>query len=277
MKKFAVIGYPLNYSRSPEIHNRAFVNLGMNAVYEKLELVPQIFQLRIKEVKTQNEWSGFNVTIPFKKEIIPFLDALDQTAQAVGAVNTVEISDRGEWIGHNTDVIGFIKPLQTLPESPDSCLVIGAGGAARAVLFGLLSVIKPREIMVCNRTRSKAEELKNALAGRADIPIEVAALNEMTDCNRSFDLVVNTTSVGMGQLKDKQPLSLKGILRPGSVVYDLIYNPQETRLLQEASALGATTINGWPMLVYQAAASFRIWTGRDFPQEILQELLSLNS
>lgn len=273
MKKYAVIGYPLSHSSSPQIHNSAFSHLNLDARYEKLEIAPNVFSERIAQLKANREWGGFNITIPFKQQIIPFLDDLDRTARAVGAVNTVQITGQGKWIGHNTDVAGFVKPLQQSGFSPETCLLIGAGGAARAILYALLTFFSAEKIVICNRTVSKAHKLQQDFSAVTQSAIEVVDLNKISAYKKGFDLIVNSTSVGMGALKDWQPVELKGLVKENTLVYDLIYNPAQTRLLKQAAELGARILNGWPMLIFQAAESFRIWTGTNFPEPILNRLL----
>ena len=161
-QKYAIIGFPLDHSQSPAIHNAAFKTFNMNAVYRTLRIEPQHFVKTIEMLKKE-KWGGFNVTIPFKQRILPYLDSIDPLAEKIGAVNTIRVDEQGRWAGFNTDYIGFLKPLQPLVASISSCLIIGAGGAARAVAFGILDRLNPETLTILNRTRSNAENLINDL------------------------------------------------------------------------------------------------------------------
>ena len=271
MKKYGIIGYPLGHSFSPTIHNTAFKHYGMNAEYGKIEIENSVFDSKIRELK-EEEWGGFNVTIPYKQQIIQHLDQLEPICAGIGAVNTIKVEKGGTWKGYNTDYIGFIKPIQSYIDKMDTCLLIGAGGAAQAVGFGLLEFSSIKKLIVLNRTKERGENLIHKLKSFKDIEyifIDSDKSNEITD---AFDLIVNTTSIGMGALKDQSPISITGISNSETIVYDLIYNPAQTVFLKEAKQAGLSTINGLPMLIGQAEESFKIWTGKNFRNSVKLEL-----
>ena len=257
------------HSLSPAMHNAAFQTLGLDAHYEALgvteaELPEVVARLREDDVY------GANVTIPHKLTVIPLLDALSPEAERVGAVNTI-LNRGGELTGHNTDVNGFLRALRERsgydPESRD-VVMLGAGGSARAVGFALLRV--GATLGIVNRTTSKAE----ALARGLDRYGHVAAVRPDSVINavQRASLLVNTTSAGhethgAGQL----PLP-HGIL-PREMVVDIIYRPVRTPLLEAAERDGLKTQNGLPMLVYQGAEAFELWTGQDAPTGVMFEAL----
>ena len=273
MKKYAILGYPLKHSFSPTIHNAAFSDLKWDAEYVKYEIEPASFDEKIEQLKQEN-WSGFNITIPFKQEIIQHLDFIDPLAERIGAVNTVKISEQGKWRGYNTDYRGFIKPLADLDIHPASCLILGAGGAARAVAFGLAEHFQIRKMVFVNRTMHKADKLIGDLRKFYGIDFGLETAQKEEQKNETFDLVVNTTSVGMGELAGQCVLSPASVAHKQSVVYDLIYNPRITRFLELAEKENLVTINGLPMLIHQAALSFKIWSGLTYPDKVLSELVN---
>ena len=272
MKKYAILGYPLKHSFSPTIHNSAFTYLKLEAEYVKHEIDPACFDKSIDQIKKEN-WDGFNITIPFKQDIIRHLDFIDPLAERIGAVNTVHINERGKWRGYNTDYWGFIKPLLDLDINPESCLILGAGGAARAVAFGLAENFNVDKIVFVNRTAKKAVKLIQDLKKYYDITFSVETTEKQVQKNEAFDLIANTTSVGMGNLAGQFVLSPSLVTHKQSVVYDLIYNPQTTRFLELAKKENLVTINGLAMLIYQAALSFNIWTDLDFPESVVHSLI----
>jgi shikimate dehydrogenase len=276
MKKFAVIGYPLSHSLSPQMHNTAFRVLNMDAHYEKLEIAPDSFDETIRRFK-EDTYSGFNVTIPHKTRILDYMDEVDSDAAAVGAMNTVVIGD-GHWTGYNTDIAGFTAPLAERKAEIKRVLILGNGGAARAVIYALIKYISADHISVAGRDLSKPAQLcehfrPSALATLLQ-PLQFTAAEKETD---GYDLIVNTTPLGMAPRITGTPLPGLKKLKKNSIVYDLIYNPAKTRLLMEAEKAGKdiVTINGLEMLLQQAAHSFRLWTGQEMPlAPVRQSLLT---
>ncbi len=266
-KRCAIIGFPLGHSLSPLIHNTAFEFLGIPARYVKLEIKPHRFDSTIEKLKAE-DWLGFNVTIPFKEKILPLLSKTDQNASQIGAVNTIHCNSN-LWIGYNTDWLGFLKPLEQRNVFPENCLILGAGGAARAVVFGLLKLPSTQKLVIANRTMEKAEKIKNDFNEKLIQTISLARLDSL---NSSFDLIVNTTSVGMKGREVRPLVDLKKVTHQNSTVYDLVYNPLRTVLLRQAETLGLHTIDGLEMLVYQAEAAFKIWTGNEFTKQLLNTI-----
>ena len=278
MRKYCLIGWPLKHSLSPDIHNTTFKKLEINALYEKFEINPDNFDQNVKTLK--NDYSGFNVTIPFKTKIIPFLDELDQKAKNVGAVNTVCKRD-GRWIGYNTDIDGFIAPLLPLNRVFKECLLIGSGGAARAVIYSLLHYLSPQLILMGVIEFDQAEKLKNdfiEIARGKQTQIDIYPVKEVTEFINRMDLIINATPLGTSPNIDQTPLPDIAKISENTVIYDLVYNPIKTRLQNDAAQYckSCITINGLEMLVGQAAAAFSLWTGHEMPKkEILIHLQNI--
>ncbi len=270
MENYGIIGYPLSHSLSPQIHNLAFQTLNIDARYEKIEIKPEHFDNIISQLKSEG-WKGFNVTVPFKEKIIPYLDEIEPVTGRIGAVNTVKISGN-KWTGYNTDYIGFIRPIEKDLKRIDCALIIGAGGASRAVIYGLLEKTNIKCLYIANRTESRARQLLKSLSYSDEIKIKIIDLAEINSIEQPVDLLVNTTNVGMGSLIEETPVKIsKKFIN--SIVYDLIYNPKKSKLLRLAESLGCRTINGFPMLLYQADESFKIWTGKHFPDKVFRTFL----
>lgn len=256
-KLYGVIGSPIAHSMSPHIHNDAFKQMDYNAHYHAFHIEPDELEDAVKGMKALGV-SGFNVTIPHKEAIIPLLDEVDEAARSIGAVNTVVNRD-GVLIGYNTDGKGYVEALKEVTMLKNKrVLIIGAGGAARAIFYTLAKEGNI-QIDLYNRTASKAVELiqEFSLNHLAKGISSKEAVNRMKD----YDVVVQTTSVGMFPYTEESPFPLINI-KEGAVFSDIIYNPIETRLLRDAKALGAVTQNGVSMFAYQAAFAFEHWTGQ---------------
>lgn len=271
----AVIGHPIGHSLSPRIHNTALVTLGLEPVYEARDIPPERLAKGVLDLVSEG-FSGFNVTIPHKEAIVPLLDRLADSARRVGAVNTVRVvRGGGEPMleGHNTDVAGFLGPLRPFMERLTGCrvLVWGAGGAARAVVAAVLETLDPELVTLVARRSDAVYALAADLdaGGRLVAAPWPASAHAVDD----HDLLVNTTPLGMQPNVDSSPAGSGEGLRRGQVVYDLVYRPGRTRLIEDAHRVHADVIGGLPMLVGQAAEAFRIWTGVDMPVEsVLTEL-----
>ena len=271
----AVIGYPLAHSISPRFQQPAFDHLGLAVRYVARETPPEELPAFLTELRGP-QWLGVNVTVPHKEAVAAAVDDLSTEARLIGAVNTVR-KEAGRLIGHNTDAAGFLRGLTDAACDPQgvAALILGAGGAARAVAVALLQA-GARHVTVANRTVSRAERLVATLAASFDAarlaagPLQAEAVRPALE---GADLVVNTTTVGMahGPAAAASPLAaaLLASLRPGALVYDLVYNPAETPLLQAARAQGYRTQGGLPMLIYQGAASFELWAGQPAPVELM--------
>ncbi|RMH62014.1 MAG: shikimate dehydrogenase [Calditrichaeota bacterium] len=268
--QLGIIGHPLGHTYSPQMHEWAIRHYKWKGSYATKAIAPENFDKEIKMMKEKGTWHGFNVTIPYKERIIPYLDAIDDAAARIGAVNTVLRLADGGWKGFNTDAEGFVAPIHERLKGMHNALMVGAGGAARAVLAGLARHAPHIRLYIKNRTKERAKKLTITMAV-AGLPIQTALLDD-SPISR-FDLIINTTQVGMGAYKDQTPLPrLADLVHANSFVYDLIYNPEETLLLQQARQLGCPFSNGLPMLVEQGSQAFNIWTGRPFPPEIIPDL-----
>ncbi|MTD29732.1 shikimate dehydrogenase [Planomicrobium sp. YIM 101495] len=260
MKKwYAVIGDPIAHSLSPYMHDAWFQESSIDASYIPVHLEPSELEDGFHALKKIGV-SGFNVTLPHKQAIIPFLDGLDDTARTMNAVNTVVMKD-GKSYGYNTDGDGFVQSLFALPvDREQPLLVIGAGGAARGIVHALHRAGFTR-LTVTNRTFRRAEEL----AG--EVGAEVMTISQAEAELGTFHTIVQTTSVGLSD-NESLPLSVEW-LKPGTVVADIVYNPLVTPLLKVASDKGCKTINGVGMFVHQGAIAFEKWTGKTPNQEAM--------
>jgi len=266
-----VFGYPVEQSRSPAMHNAAFRELGLNYIYVPFNVHPDNLEAAVQGIRAL-DLVGVNVTIPHKERVIEFLDWVSDDALRIRSVNTIHNSD-GVLKGYSTDGPGFIKALEETGKSPagSRAVVLGAGGSARATACALIT--NGASVTVANRTYSRAvevsESLNTALGTRA---VKPAALDsaDAREAILEADLLVNCTSVGMHPHPDLQPISSEW-LHAGLFVFDQIYSPLETRLLQAAKAAGARGVNGVGMLVFQGAMSFEIWTGQAAPAEVMKQ------
>jgi shikimate dehydrogenase len=256
-----LIGWPVEHSVSPAMHNAAFEVLGLPWHYKLLPTPADQVKAVLTSLKAQR-YRGANVTVPHKQGVISYLDEITDDAQAIGAVNTILIQ-KGKLVGHNTDGDGFLAALREGGFEPADrqALVLGAGGAARAVVHALGK--SGCAVTIHNRTAQRAEKLAH------DMQVSVAADLSGLDLDR-FDLLVNSTSVGMWPGIDASPWPESLPLPPHWTVYDLVYNPAETQLLIQAEALGARPIGGLGMLVHQGALAFELWTGRPAPVDVMR-------
>jgi len=261
-KLCGLIGDPVEHTMSPAMHNAAFARIGLDFVYVPFRVKPEDLPQAIAGMKALNI-RGLNVTIPHKVAIIPLLDELDPLAEKIGAVNTV-VNDNGVLQGFNTDAIGFLEALTQRGAEPKGkkVVVLGAGGAGRAASFVLAE--RGAQLLILNRRQELewaerlAEQLTQAFGK------EVRAM-ELTDGNLAQALegayiLVNATSVGMTPNTDETPVSAE-MLKPSLVVFDVVYNPVKTKLMRQAEQIGAQTISGLEMLVWQGALAFELWTG----------------
>jgi len=269
-----IIGDPVAHSRSPVMHNAAFRALGLDFAYVPFHVRPDALEAAVRGLAALGV-AGFNVTVPHKERIVPLLDGLGPAAEVVGAVNTVVVED-GRLIGHNTDGEGFSKALHEthrFKAERSRALVLGAGGAARAVCDQLAREGIPA-IRICNRTDAKAAALADHLRRHhpnCDIkPLPWTPLDHRAAINWA-ELIVNATSVGLDPA-DASPLDTNGI-SPGHIVVDLIYEPPETDLLRRCTALRARCLNGLGMLLHQGAAAFTLWTGKAAPIDVMRRAL----
>lgn len=257
-----VIGYPVEHTASPVMHNAAIAKLGLDYVYIACRVAPEGLPAALQAMRALN-LCGLNVTVPHKQAVMALLDEVSPEARAIGAVNTV-VNHEGRLVGHNTDAFGVIESLRRdggMVELPPRVALLGAGGAARAILYALLARAEIEQIKLLNRSLPRAHALAAAMGGGARV--HVGGL----DGGRALDLtgvglLINATSVGMHPVPNASPLPAGSGLEPSALVLDIVYNPLHTRLMQQAEAAGARTLNGLGMLVCQGARAFEIWTGQ---------------
>jgi shikimate dehydrogenase len=255
--KTLVIGDPIAHSLSPVMHNEAFKHSGIKGCYEKKRVTADELSSFVTQLKN-SDYTGCNVTIPHKVAVIPLLDEVDQEAIEIGAVNTI-VNNNGKLIGYNTDGPGFLQGLKQKIERPieeNRILVVGAGGAARAISYVLLNE-SPIRLSIANRSDERLRQLINVL-NRDNI--EALTIKKAESKLLEFDIIINTTNAGMHPDIHSIPLELDD-LKDGTVVCDIVYNPLQTKWLQIAKRKGALTDNGLSMLVMQGALAFEKWTG----------------
>ena len=262
MKKYKVIGNPIEHSLSPILHNYWIKNNGIDAIYEKQKLNESELEQIIEDIKKE-KINGVNVTVPFKKVIIPFLDELSIEAETTQSVNTVYLKDN-KVVGHNTDIIGFETSIEKSKYDIENkeILILGAGGVVPSIIFAL-NKMKVSKIRVSNRTKEKAQNLKKNFKN-----IELVEWGEVPN----FDMIINATSIG---LKEDDDIKLNfSSISGNKFFYDVIYNPSETNFLKIGKKLGNKTLNGKLMFIYQGLAAFNIWHGLkpDVDQNVIKLL-----
>ena len=266
-----IFGYPIRHSISPAMHNAAFASLDIDAVYSAWETTPDDLAAGVASLRSE-DYLGANVTVPHKQAVMVHLDEIDDLATRIGAVNTIVNRD-GRLMGSNTDALGFINSLRSeagVTVAGLEVVLIGAGGAARAAAYALAEG-RASALAIANRTVERAESLASELA-ETGILANAFGLHDpdfLSACERA-DLIVNSTSVGMlhGPAEGDSPVPAE-VISPGCVVYDMVYNPPKTPFLLDAERAGAQVIGGLPMLVYQGAAAWSRWTGREAPVDVM--------
>jgi len=270
-KVCGVIGDPIEHTMSPVMHNAAFKELGLDYLYVPLRVSKEELGKAVESIRALN-MRGVNVTLPHKVAIIPFLDKLDPLAKKIGAVNTI-VNDDGVLTGYNTDATGFLQALLDKGVKPEGkkVVILGAGGASRAISFILAE--RGTHLVILNRLLEFdwAEELAQRIS---QISKKVRAL-ELNEKNLEMmlegaDILINATSVGMHPDVNKTPVPAR-LLKPGLIVFDIVYSPIKTRLLKEAEAAGAQTIGGLDMLIWQGAIAFEKWTGQKAPLDLMKK------
>lgn len=263
MKNFAVIGNPISHSLSPEMHNAAILDLGIDADYTRkqlsIEQFDKEFPLFLKKI------DGCNVTVPFKERVIPFLDELDDFAKKCGAVNTI-VQRNSKWVGYNTDGLGYLLGLaeKRALHKNDRVLLIGAGGASKGIYLALKKKVGC-QVTVANRTIQKAAEMIRDFENDRAISLDMAE-EELGD----FTVVIQTTSIGLPKTIDETPISLHH-LKPGTICSDIIYNPAKTLFLKEAEKRQGIIQNGLPMFIHQGALAFSLWTGQKPSTDVMKK------
>lgn len=269
---FGVMGWPVGHSASPAMHNTALESLGYNAVYLPFPVSPLQLPQAIEGLWVLGA-AGVNLTIPHKEAVVPLLPEVDPTAALIGSVNTLVRGESG-WVGHSTDGPGFLQAFRTEMEAEPAglrFLILGAGGAARAVAFALAQS-GAAGIALANRSMERAHDLGARLSSRYScgitaLPLDPAALRKISP---SVDVLINTLPLGMHPRVEETPPVPVDILQPPLIVCDLIYNPRPTRLLRMAAANGCRTLDGLAMLVAQGALSLELWTGLTAPAGLMR-------
>ena len=248
MKKYLVVGNPINHSLSPKLHNNWLKENNIKAKYEKTKLDIHEIENLINDIK-QKKIAGCNVTVPYKKAVIPYLDKLSLEAEQTQSVNTITF-DGNDLVGHNTDIFGFTKAIESLDFSikNKNILILGAGGVVPSIIFAL-NKMSVSEIIISNRTKKKAEDLKVLFKN-----LKVVEWGSLPD----FDVIINATSIGLNDEIINLDFSKSG---KNKLFYDVIYNPEETNFLKTGKELGNKTENGKTMFIYQASQAFKLWHG----------------
>ncbi len=266
-----LIGYPLGHSLSPKIHTAALKACGLEGNYSLFPISPEDKQ-GLKDLLARvrsGEIMGLNVTIPHKQNVIELMDELTSTAKAIGAVNTIYLRE-GKLIGDNTDALGFLVDLKKFLNSsfsiPHSALVLGAGGSARAVVYALCN--DGWEVTLAARRIEQAQQLSQSF-GKYDLRLSTFDFQLST-----FNLIVNTTPLGMTPNTETSPLPENTVLSKSTFVYDLVYNPRETKLVRDARSQGLSASTGLGMLIEQAALAFEKWTGASADRAAMQQAVS---
>ncbi|GGK18220.1 shikimate dehydrogenase (NADP(+)) [Caldalkalibacillus thermarum] len=282
---FGLFAHPVGHSLSPVMHNRAFQALGLPFYYHPFDIPPERLPEAVAGLKALGI-RGINVTIPHKENIVPLLDELDPEAEAIGAVNTVVLSETGRLTGYNTDGAGYVQSLLSetgINLKETNVLLLGAGGAAKAIAVYLIKH-GCASLTIANRTEHKAETLAHHVqryaaqshAGKrssSPVRINVHSWSQLDrDGVKAYQLIINTTPVGMWPNVGQVPLELKE-LSPGTIVSDIVYNPLQTAFLKAAEQLGAQVHHGLGMFIYQGALAFKLFTGYEAPLEVMRKVV----
>ncbi|KAA8756018.1 MULTISPECIES: shikimate dehydrogenase [Paenibacillus] len=270
-----VMGDPIAHSKSPVMHNAALQAAEVNGIYMPLHVHPDQLEAAVRGIVALG-YRGVNVTIPHKEQVMQYLDVIDESARLIGAVNTI-VNEGGTLTGYNTDGIGYVRSLkeEAVPELAGKRIaVLGAGGAARGVIYAL-ALEKPEQIHILNRTADRAVALASDLRGHGLGEISGSGMEDAATVLATADIVINTTAAGMHPHVDDVPVDPE-LIREGAAVSDLIYNPLETRLLRESRLRGCTVHGGLGMFVYQGAVAFEHWLGIPAPVETMRRAV-LNS
>ncbi len=273
-----LLGHPIKHTYSPFIHNVTVELKKMDYIYLPFDVPTANLKNAVKGMVALGI-KGFNITIPHKENIIQLMNNVSDEALIIGSVNTV-VNELGKLTGYNTDVNGILETLEPYKDqiTGQEISVVGAGGAARAVIYCLVRYFKPKVIHIINRTEQRAEALKNYFSDKMKFNLFRAHElfpPELVDIFRSSKLIVNASSVGMFPENDDVITTLTKSFVKDQIVFDLVYNPARTKLLELASAEGAVTLDGIKMLVYQAAKSFELWTGEQMPVDSIYKSLKL--
>ncbi len=274
-----VLGDPVKHSLSPVIHNAALTALNLNWCYLAIPCKQENFKIVVKALRNM-DCKGLNITIPHKQKALEICTKIESTAQHVGAVNTLIPIKQDNWYGANTDVEGFLNPLNNFCDwNKKKVIILGCGGSCKAVIYGLLS-LKVSQIIIINRNKNTLDSFLNYIKKENIISCEIFGLTSnnlsIPEYIKNADLIINTTPVGMSKSKTVSELPLGNKiwehLKPGIILYDLIYTPNPTKWLKLGEKLGCHTIDGLEMLIQQGAASLRLWSGIEtIPIDIMRK------
>ena len=270
-KKFGIIGKPLSHSLSPVLHNYWFKKYEILADYSLIEIKLNDIKTIINKIRTR-DLHGINVTVPYKQAVIPFLDTVEGDAKNTLSVNTISLNREEKIVGNNTDVFGFeqgfINKLESISFKETSALILGAGGVTHSIIYALEKK-KIGKIFLSNRTIKKAEEI-----GKKFPNIKIVAWKDMERKIKNVDIVINATSLGLKGGEDFKQQFDK--IETGLIYYDVVYNPEETKMIKKFKKKGAKTFNGFEMFIYQGQKSFLIWneTNPDVDLRLKQTILS---
>lgn len=277
-KIIGIIGYPIKQSYSPFIHNVAIELKKIDYVYLPFDIPASNLKSALRGM-TALGIKGFSVTIPHKESAIQYMNSVSEEVSLIGSLNTI-VNDQGKLIGHNTDAHGVYETLLPFKNelSGSQVCVIGAGGSARAVIYTLIRHFRPKKLFIVNRNERRAENLKDYFSEKmkfSSIKTKELIPPSAFEVIKDSKLIVHATPLGMNPNTNDSITTSSEVFQKTQIVFDLVYNPQNTLLLKTASKAGAITLNGLTTLINQAAKAFELWTGVDFPKEDVQKSLQL--
>ncbi|MEI7811761.1 MAG: shikimate dehydrogenase [Ignavibacteria bacterium] len=273
-----IIGHPIKHSYSPLMHNISFELLKLNYVYLPFDVPINMLKTAINGMIALGI-KGFNVTLPHKEDIINYLQNVSEEASIIGAVNTI-VNENGILSGYNTDAYGVYETLRPYKDeiSGSQVTIFGSGGGARSAIYTVIRNFKPEKIYIINRTEQRGESLKDYFSTKmhfSNIQSNELIPPDMIEILRDSKLIINTTSVGMHPNEDDSVTEIGDSFMNGQIVFDFIYNPVKTKLLQLAESQGAVTLDGLKMLVHQGAKAFELWTGMEMPVKKVHKAMKL--
>ncbi|HJS81708.1 MAG TPA: shikimate dehydrogenase [Nitrososphaera sp.] len=268
-RTYCIIGDPIDHSLSPAMQNAAFSALGLNCTYIAFKVTAQELEQSVESLRSIKV-AGFNVTIPHKVQVMKFLDELDHSAEKAAAVNTVN-NIEGILKGYNTDIHGFIEPLRRRKVDFQGMhvLLLGAGGAARAIVAALSEQIGIAKVIIANRDPNRAKELAD-IGSELGLDCGTVSLDQASRISPDSDLIVNSTSMGM---KNEPSIIDHTHIKKGSIIYDIVYRPITTDLIENAKYAQAVVVHGYEMLIEQGARAFELWTGIPAPRDVMKKSL----
>jgi len=270
-----ILGWPVEHSLSPRMHNAALQQMGLDIAYVPLPCKPENLADAVRGLRALG-FLGANVTIPHKEAIIPLLDGLSPLSQMMGTVNTL-YWEEGKLMGTTTDPWGATANLEQagFVASNQAVALLGTGGAARAIAFGLATAAPQIKLTLCHRQadQAQAQRLASEVSSKSGVAVQLGALEGFSQFSSGFDLVINATPVGMHPHEEASPIAAEA-LHPHQWVFDIVYNPRRTKLLQLAQQKGCRTVEGLGMLLHQGARSLELWTGKKPPVEVMAQALA---